>query len=305
MGSTPKKLVVVFTATGDQGRSIVSQLASDGKYAVRALTRNPSSPAAQKLASQGAEVVECSLDSDTDVRNAVKGAWAIFANSDFFSTFTVEAEAAQGRRIIDAASKEPGLEIFIQSCFPPLADYTKGTCPGLLHYAAKNEINRINREEYPAVWAKTTQVFVGYYDSNWIKFAVPFGPKKVAGSDGGAELVQSIPYPGTTPIASFDTEDLGLIIAAILDKPQAFHTKIVAATGEWISDNDKLASIGKGTSSPNPKTYPARRTQTNECRLQPLTSKPASPKSPPKPTSPSSNPRRPSPRTSCKTCRTK
>lgn len=241
-----KKLVVVFTATGDQGRSIVSELAKDGKYAVRALTRNPSSPAAQKLAAQGAEVVECSLDSDTDVQNAVKGAWAIFANSDFFSTFTVEAEAAQGRRIIAAASQEPGLEIFIQSCFPPVLHYTNNTCTGLQHYLAKNEITRINREEYPALWAKTTQVFVGYYYSNWTKFAV-FGPRKATAADGSAELVQSIPYPGTTPLACFDSDDMGLVIAAILEKPQAFLTKIVACTGEWINDNDKLASMSKGT----------------------------------------------------------
>jgi uncharacterized protein YbjT (DUF2867 family) len=133
-----KKLIVVFTATGSQGYSIVKYLTQNPTaksiYTVRALTRDVSKPIAKELASLGAEVVECSLDSDSDVIDAVSGAHAIFANSDFWSIYTVEAEVSQGRRILSAASKIPTLEFFIQSSFPKRKGDLQGKiseCPAL------------------------------------------------------------------------------------------------------------------------------------------------------------------------------
>ena len=45
-------LVVVFGATGSQGGSVVKRLLANPKYKVRAVTRNPDSDAAKKLAAQ-------------------------------------------------------------------------------------------------------------------------------------------------------------------------------------------------------------------------------------------------------------
>lgn len=42
-----KKIIAVTTATGEQGSSVVRELLKDGTFAVRGLTRNPSSPKAQ------------------------------------------------------------------------------------------------------------------------------------------------------------------------------------------------------------------------------------------------------------------
>ena len=77
-----KQLLVVFGATGQQGGSIIEQLLQDkqlsSKYAIRGLTRDPTSKAAQALSSQGVEVVQCDTSSDEDVRSALKGASAVF-----------------------------------------------------------------------------------------------------------------------------------------------------------------------------------------------------------------------------------
>lgn len=42
-----KKIVAVTGALGSQGSSVVRSLAQDGSFAIRALTRNPSSEKAQ------------------------------------------------------------------------------------------------------------------------------------------------------------------------------------------------------------------------------------------------------------------
>jgi hypothetical protein len=163
----PKQLVVVFTATGYQGFPIVEYLTTNPEakslYTVRALTRNTSSPTAEKLSALGAEVVEYSLDSDSSVTAAVQGANIIFANSDFWSVYSVEGEVAQGRRILAAAAKLPELAHFVQSSFPDAKKVSNGKFNGVLHYNAKNEINAISANEYPELWKKTTSVWVGYY----------------------------------------------------------------------------------------------------------------------------------------------
>ena len=63
-----KKIIVVFGATGIQGGSVIKSLLIDpvlaAKFAVRAVTRDISKPAAQALLSLGAEVVSvCSSSS--------------------------------------------------------------------------------------------------------------------------------------------------------------------------------------------------------------------------------------------------
>jgi uncharacterized protein YbjT (DUF2867 family) len=61
---TAKKIVAVFGATGTQGGSVVKAILSDPKtadaYSIRAITRDPSKPAAQKLSAAGCEVVTVS-----------------------------------------------------------------------------------------------------------------------------------------------------------------------------------------------------------------------------------------------------
>jgi uncharacterized protein YbjT (DUF2867 family) len=78
-----KQLFVVFGATGQQGNSIIEQVLLDpelsSKYAVRGLSRDPSSAASQALAEKGVEVVKCDLHSDSDLKAALKGAHTVFA----------------------------------------------------------------------------------------------------------------------------------------------------------------------------------------------------------------------------------
>jgi uncharacterized protein YbjT (DUF2867 family) len=57
-----KKKILVFGATGAQGGSVARNLLDRGRFDVRAFTRNPDSPAAQKLRDLGAEVVKGDLD---------------------------------------------------------------------------------------------------------------------------------------------------------------------------------------------------------------------------------------------------
>jgi uncharacterized protein YbjT (DUF2867 family) len=63
------KIFSVVGATGTQGQSVIDAVLQDGKYRVRALTRNPSSEKAQTLSARGVEVVKADLN---DERSLIK-----------------------------------------------------------------------------------------------------------------------------------------------------------------------------------------------------------------------------------------
>jgi hypothetical protein len=264
----PKQLVVVFTATGSQGFPIVEYLTTNPEakslYTVRALTRNTSSPPAVKLSGLGAEVVECSLDSDSSVNAAVQDANVIFANSDFWSVYTVEAEVIQGRRILAAAARLSNLRHFVQSSFPDAKKISNGKFNGVLHYNAKSEINAISAKDYPELWAKTTVVWVGYYYQNWLKvgalgvydhfmllmeiqFNFPFGPQKVVNEEGKITgYVQPMPYAPSTKISSVWPGDLGAVFFAIVQGGEKFYGKAIAVVAESARDDERLATWATG-----------------------------------------------------------
>ena len=246
-----KQLVVVFTATGNQGFPIVEYLTTDPTaktlYAVRALTRKTSSPTAEKLSALGADVVECSLDSDFSVAAAVQDANIIFANSDFWSVYTLEAEVEQGRRILAAAAQLSNLSHLIQSSFPNAKKISHAKYNRVLHYNAKNEINAISAKEYPELWKKTTNVWVGYYYQSWLKFNLPFGPQKVLGEDGKVTgYAQPMPYAPGTKISTAWPGDLGAVFFAIAQGGSNLYGQTVALVGESARDDERLATWAKG-----------------------------------------------------------
>lgn len=73
------KSVVVFGATGSQGSGAVSALLKQGKFSVRAVTRDPkSAKSALKLAADGAELVKADFD---DKESVVKVLRSLFSRA--------------------------------------------------------------------------------------------------------------------------------------------------------------------------------------------------------------------------------
>ncbi|MEJ1191816.1 NmrA/HSCARG family protein [Pseudarthrobacter sp. CCNWLW207] len=100
-GSTPG-VVAVIGATGRQGAAVVRHLLNDG-WQVRALTRTPSSDAAQALLELGAEVQQADTEDPGSLRPAFREAYGLF-NVQNPQTIGVEAEVRQGRNVAEAAA---------------------------------------------------------------------------------------------------------------------------------------------------------------------------------------------------------
>lgn len=102
-----KKIITVFGATGNQGASVVNIFLNDpklnGDWAVRGVTRDASSDRAKALAAKGVDVVGGDLDDKTTLVEAMKGASAAFAMTNYWDKADMELEIQQGKNLADAA----------------------------------------------------------------------------------------------------------------------------------------------------------------------------------------------------------
>ena len=98
-----KKLITVVGATGAQGGATARALLRDETFAVRAVTRDPNSEAAQALAEAGAEIVRADIDDEASLVAALDGAYGAFFVTFFWAHFSPEVEQAQAERMARAA----------------------------------------------------------------------------------------------------------------------------------------------------------------------------------------------------------
>ncbi|KAL2874955.1 hypothetical protein SGCOL_009797 [Colletotrichum sp. CLE4] len=138
--------------------------------------------------------MSASLDSVSELKPAFADAFAIFAVTDFWSAILTEqvtsragtddsnlAIATQvlkeswGRNIAMAAAEIPTLERFIFRNLPPVSELSQGNLKHVQHFDGKANNVKYLQQEYLALWAKTSQILVGFYNSNILPDSY-FGP---------------------------------------------------------------------------------------------------------------------------------
>jgi uncharacterized protein YbjT (DUF2867 family) len=93
--------VLVTGATGNQGGAVVRRLRAEG-WDVRAMTRDPSSPDARRLAADGVEVVAGDFRDPASMATAMSGAHGVFSVQNMRNGGP-EQEAADGIAVADGA----------------------------------------------------------------------------------------------------------------------------------------------------------------------------------------------------------
>src|SRR6478736_2419405 len=75
-----RQIIAVMGATGAQGGGLAQAILAerDGRFALRAVTRNPASDRAQALAKEGAEIVRADADDPASLERAFAGAYGAF-----------------------------------------------------------------------------------------------------------------------------------------------------------------------------------------------------------------------------------
>ena len=106
-----ERAVLITGATGKQGGATARALAGKG-FMLRAMTRNPGSDAAKAVAADaGAELVRGDLNDEASLKEALKGAWGVFAVQNTWEA-GVAGEEEQGKPLATLA-REAGVQHFV------------------------------------------------------------------------------------------------------------------------------------------------------------------------------------------------
>jgi uncharacterized protein YbjT (DUF2867 family) len=227
-----QKVVVVFGATGIQGGSVIKSILEDPKakeqFKIRGITRDPSKPNAKALAEKGVECVTGDLDSKDSLREAFKGAYAVFAVTNYWEKEDEELEKQQGHNVADAA-KECGVQHLIWSSLLGVTDLTSGKFTRVYHFDSKAAVESYIRD----LGIPATYFLAGFYMSN-----IPGKMMRATDPSKPNELTMALPVPSSTPFPLIDAaDDTGKFIKAILLKrDQTLGKRIYGATDYYTGE---------------------------------------------------------------------
>jgi uncharacterized protein YbjT (DUF2867 family) len=227
--------VAVLGACGpaaSQGGSTARALLASGRFAVRALTRRPASPAALALRRLGAEVIQADLDDAASLRRALGGAQGLFAATPYWTHHSADREFEQARRLADAAAaaEVPHVVWSTQEDtrrWVLLEDAQWPTLGGrwkVPHMDAKGAANELFRER----GVPTTRLAAAFFWDDLVRFGLM--PRRAP--DG--RLVFPLPM-GERALPGMAMADIGPIACALLSRPERWVGKAVGVAGAHLT----------------------------------------------------------------------
>ncbi|KAJ4370739.1 hypothetical protein N0V83_005260 [Neocucurbitaria cava] len=191
------KIIAVTGGTGSQGGGVVNIMKKTPGWKVRAITRNPGSDAAIKLAADGVEVVQASFDDEASLVKAFNGIHAVFAVTQWWEHIfqgksqheAGKLEEEQGMKIARAAASIRTLEHYMWSTTPSANRMMNGKLQAP-HMDYKAHVDARIKSELPELAAITTYLYFGYYPQNMAFFPL-CTPIEYPGS--GGQYMQTLP----------------------------------------------------------------------------------------------------------------
>lgn len=244
-----RPLVAVIDATGLLGGSVARAILNDPqqRFAVRALVRETSSPAAMQLAAIGAEMVITDFDDATSVLRGFHGAHAVFAATNFWEHGSPERELAQGRAMATAA-RLADVEHVVWATQPDtrrLIDDGDRRFPTLLQryktppFDAKGESDLF----FAASGASVTFIETALL---WERL-VEFGMTPRRGRDGCLRLTMPA---GDGVLPWIAAADVGHAVLTLLQRGAPNGVRRVPLVGALLSGNEMAAALTRALGEP-------------------------------------------------------
>ncbi|MGP4088248.1 NmrA/HSCARG family protein [Streptomyces sp. KR55] len=244
-----KKIIAIAGATGAQGGGAARAILADpdSGFAVRALTRNPDSPAARELAELGAEVVRADFHDEPTVHKAFEGAYGAFLVTNFWAHGSAAKETDEINVLVRAA-KAAGLRHVVWSTLEDtreLLPVDDGRMPVLQdkynvpHFDAKGEGNELFRQAgVPTTFLNTTFFFQGFLQG--------MGPRRA--EDGALTL--TLPLEDGKLLSGVDVADIGRTAHAILKGGEQFIGSTIGLAGDHLTGAQYAEKLGAAIGEP-------------------------------------------------------
>ena len=239
-----KKIIAVVGATGAQGGGLARAILRDtnGRFAVRAITRNVGSDKAKELGRAGAEIVSADLDDLNSLNKAFAGSDGAFCVTNYWEHFSPEKEIAQARALAQAA-KNAGVKHVIWSTLEdtrksvPLSDNRMPTLAGkykVPHLDTKGESDHF----FSDLGVPTTFLLTSFYWDNFITFGM--GPKR--GPDGKLAITFTM---GDKKLPGIAVEDIGKCAYGIFQRGSELIGKTVGIAGEFLTGSELATAFAR------------------------------------------------------------
>jgi uncharacterized protein YbjT (DUF2867 family) len=222
MTNESKPLVLVTGGTGKQGGAAVAAVLAANKTRVRVLTRDPTSPKAQRLARLGVELASGDLDDAAAVEAALQGVSAAFLVQTIEGKGGVEAEERHGIAFAEAVKVAGGIHLVYSS-----VDGAE-RASGVPHFESKWRIEEhIARLGLPATILRPV-AFMENFATSGFSLAMFFGMmKSTMGTTRKLQLVA--------------VRDIGWFAARALESPESYEDRKIAIAGDELSLAEILA----------------------------------------------------------------
>ena len=231
------KIIAVNGATGQQGGVMARKLLADGGK-VRALTRDVNKPAAQELASIGAELVAGDMEDRAQLDAAFKDAYGVFSVQNFWlPNVGFDGEIKQGKNVADAA-KAAGVQHLVYSS---VGSAHRGM--GQKHFESKWIIEQyIQSLDIPYTIFRPVAFFENF---NWERPAITNGTFNALGLR---------PEKERQLIAA---EDIAVFVALAFTNPDQYLGKTIELAGDALTESQIADTFTKVIGRPVKLTMPS------------------------------------------------
>lgn len=250
------KTLAIFGATGQQGSSIIKHVTSDPTlsqtYKIRALTRSPTSPAAQHLAttfSTSISIVQCDALDPPSLATALHGVHTVFIMTAPLLNPDTEYETATA--IADAAVAS-GAAYLVFSTLPSVCELSGGKYTKVSAFDVKARAERYIR----GLPIQSAFVSLGSFMENFEmggSFLVPrWEGEEEEGEEGkdggGGKWVVALPVSVDVQWPLIHAvRDTGKFVGAILAEPERFQGRTVCGATRLYSLSEMLSIMSETT----------------------------------------------------------
>ncbi|HLO33318.1 MAG TPA: NmrA/HSCARG family protein [Anaerolineales bacterium] len=232
------KIVAVTGATGQQGGAVARKLLSEG-WQVRALTRDAGKPAAQELASLGAELVAGDMEARAELDAAFKGAHGVFSVQNFWlPNVGFDGEIRQGKNVADAA-KAAGVQHLVYSS---VGAAHRGK--GQKHFESKWIIEQyIHSLAVPYTILRPAFFMENY---NWSRAQILNG------------IFTGMGLRPEKGIQSMAVQDIAVFVALAFANPEQYTGKTIELAGDELTESQIADTFTKVIGRPVKLTMPTQ-----------------------------------------------
>ena len=238
-----KKLLTIFGATGNQGGSVINTVLGSSslssKYALRAITRDPSKPNAKSLADKGVDLAKADLNDPGSISAAIKGSYGVFAVTNYWETMDKQIEYQQGVNIVDACRAQ-GVKHLVWSALPHATKISGGTLTKIEHFDSKAEVAEYAEKTKGEGELMVSNFMPGYFMSN-----VSIKPAE----DGSDSYAISLPWdPEETWVGMMNIRvDTGKFVTGLWEAGAKANGQYVQGVSQWVHPKQIVEEISKVT----------------------------------------------------------